>query len=76
MSFLQGLRQIVYQALGSCPFTDEPVEQDLVDEKPAMPVNWPVANAASMHLAWPFALHTSWASIGLTFHPYSHRREL
>lgn len=45
VSFLQGLRQIVYQTLGPCPFTDESVEKDLVDEEPAMPVNWPVANA-------------------------------
>ncbi|KAJ5455430.1 hypothetical protein N7475_010551 [Penicillium sp. IBT 31633x] len=44
LSMLQCIRKIVYNALGPCQFTEEPAQNDLVDEEPIIPVNWSKAS--------------------------------
>jgi hypothetical protein len=44
LSMLQCIRKVVYSALGPCQFTEEPPEDDLVDEDPSTAVNWDTAS--------------------------------
>ncbi|KAJ5142763.1 uncharacterized protein N7515_001550 [Penicillium bovifimosum] len=44
LSMLQCIRKVVYSALGPCQFTEEPPQNDLVDEDPDITVNWDTAS--------------------------------
>lgn len=40
LSLLQCIRTVAYSVLGPNRFTEEPPENDLVDEDPSVPINW------------------------------------